>query len=221
MASYSNRLNTPPAPRLKSRWFRSGAGKSAEQQASAMAFIVWRVARHTLDRMRRAGFDVEVGTPYFAFLREVLVFLVAIVDRIAYARQEGPQRAAFTVALVRHLGRILQDSEDDLLGQPPPGAPSHADGFIDLVNELAGHYAEFGADPTLDHAGAGFHPDFAFLRYLGRRLETALPEKDRRWVLDQVMAVEAPDAVAMVQRSMNQLFDASERRARRSATTGE
>jgi hypothetical protein len=54
-----------------------------------------------------------------------------------------------------------------------------------------GHYAEFGADPESDPA-AGFQPDFAFVRYLGHRLEPTVPEKDRRWVIDQVMAAEHP-----------------------------
>lgn len=216
------RVHTPPpTPRLKSQWFRAGPAKSAEQQASAMAFIVWRVSRHTLDRMRRAGFDVDVGPPYFAFLREVLVFLVALTDRIAHARLDAAQRPAFTAALVHHLARILQDNEDDLLGPPPGRQPSHADTFIDLVNDVTEHYAEFGADPAVPVGDAGFHPDFAFLRYLGRRLEPTLPEKDRRWVLDQAMAVEAPEAVAMVQRSMRDLFEPSARRARRGATTGD
>jgi hypothetical protein len=212
---------TPPAPRLKSRWFRAGADKSAGQQASAMAFIVWRVARHALDRMRQAGFDVEVGPPYFAFLREVLVFLVALADRIAHARLDSERRAEFTSALVHHLARILQDNEDDLLGPAPPGGPSNAESFVDLVNEVTGHYAEFGADPALPADDAGFHPDFAFLRYFGRRIEPTLPEKDRRWVLDQVMAVEAPEAVGMVQRSMRDLFDPGTRRARRSTVSGD
>jgi hypothetical protein len=186
-----------------------------------MAFIVWRVARHALDRMRRAGFDVEVGPPYFTFLREVLVFLVALADRIAYARLDAGRRADFTSALVHHLARILQDSEDDLLGPAPPGGPSNADSFVDLVNEVTGHYAEFGADPALPADDAGFHPDFAFLRYFGRRIEPTLPEKDRRWVLDQVMAVEAPEAVGMVQRSMRELFDPGARRERRSTVSGD
>lgn len=214
-------VTPPPAPRLKSHWFRGGAAKSAQQQASAAAFILWRVARHMLERMRRAGFDVETGRPYFQFLREVLVFLVALADRIAHARQRPGERVAFTGALVHHLARILQDNEDDLLGAAPPGAPSNGDSFIDLVNEVTDHYAEFGADPSLAGDGAGFHPDFAFLRYLGRRLEPALPERDRRWVLDQVMAVEAPEAVRLVQRSLRELFDPAAARPRRSANTGE
>lgn len=214
-------MNLPAAPRLKSHWFKTGRSKSAGEQASAMAFIAWRVARHALDRTRQAGFDVDVGPSYFAFLREVLVFLVALADRIAYVRLDGQGRAEFTSALVHHLARILQDSEDDLIGPAPDGAPSNGDSFIDLVNEVSGHYAEFGADPQAPADNIGFQPDFAFLRYFGRRLEPALPEKDRRWVLDQVMAVEAPVAVDMVQRTMRDLFDPTPRRARRNSTSGD
>jgi len=59
------------------------------------------------------------------------------------------------------------------------------------------------------------------VRYLGRRLEATLPEKDRRWVIEQVMAAEAPEAVATVQRSMRDLYDAAPRRVRRAAVSGE
>ena len=47
-------MSTLPGLRIKSHWFKSGAPKSAEQQASAMAFIVWRVAQNMLKRMRGA-----------------------------------------------------------------------------------------------------------------------------------------------------------------------
>ena len=74
--------------RIKSHWFKSGAPKTAAEQASAMAFIVWRVAQNMLKRMRGAHFDIDAGLPYFAFMREVLVFLIAVTDRIAQCRQE-------------------------------------------------------------------------------------------------------------------------------------
>ncbi len=201
--------------RIKSRWFKGDAAKSAAEQASVMAFIVWRVAQQMLLRMRGAQFDIDAGTPYFAFLREVLVFLIAVTDRLAFARLATADRADFTVALVRHVARTLQENEDRLLGRPVEGVASHADTFIDLVNELSGHYAEFPADPLQDPA-SGFQPGFAFVRYLGSRLEPTVPEKDRRWVLDQVMAIETPEALGIVQRSMRDLFEPAEapRRAR-------
>jgi|CXWL01.1.fsa_nt_gi hypothetical protein len=210
-----------PALRIKSHWFKTGAPKSAAVQASAMAFIVWRVAQSMLKRMRGAHFDVDAGAPYFAFMREVLAFLVAVTDRIAHARLDAAARAEFTTALVRHIARTLQDNEHDLLGPVPAGTPPYGDTFIDLVNELALHYAEFGADPLTPDNGAGFHPGFGFVRYLGSRLEPTLPPKDRRWVLDQVMASEAPEAVAIMQRSMRDLYDAAPRRPRRASVSGE
>ena len=106
--------------RIKSHWFKPGAAKTPADHASAMAFIVWRVAQSMLKRMRGAQFDIDAGVPYFAFMREVLVFLVAVTDRIAHARLDAEARAEFTVALVRHLARTLQENEDDLLGPAPP-----------------------------------------------------------------------------------------------------
>ncbi len=215
-------MPTLPAMRIKSHWFKGDVPKTAAEQASAMAFIVWRVAHNLLKRMRGAQFDIDAGPPYFAFLREVLVFLVALTDRIVYDRLPADQRQDFTVALVRHVARTLQENEDRLLGPPPADAPSHADSFVDLVNELVGHYAEFGADPSPPADALGFHPGFAFVRYLGTRLEPTLPDKDRRWVLDQVMATEAPEAVAIVQRSVHDLLDPSPRApSRRSRLSGD
>lgn len=214
--------------RIKSRWF-SGDGqavhKSAAEQGGAMAFIVWRLAVQMLKRMRAANFEIDAGAPYFAFVREVLVFLAVVADRVAYERLAPEERSEFVVALVRHVARHLQGNADELLGPTPAGEPGHGERFIDLFNELASHYAEFGAapGPAAAEAQPGFTPDFAFLRYFGTRLEPALPEHDRRWVLDQVMAIEAPEALGVVQRSMRELFDPAPTKAggRRGTLTGD
>lgn len=208
----------PPAMRIKSHWFKAGAGRSAEEQAGAMAFIVWRVAHNTLKRMRGADFDIHAGPAYFAFIRELLAFLIAVVDRMAYARMDGAARHAFTTALVLQCADTLSGNETDLLG-PCQGSPSYRDSFVDLVNELSAHYAEFGAEATADPDA--FMPDFAFVRYLGSRLEPTLPPKDRRWVLDQVMAVEAPEAVRIVRGAILDLLSADERKPRRMALSGD
>jgi hypothetical protein len=207
--------------RIKSHWFKPGEVKSPAEQASAMAFIVWRVAQSMLKRMRGADFDIDAGLPYFAFVREVLVFLIALTDRLAHARLQPDERAEFTSALVCHLARHLEENETDLLGPPPARGRAYSDTFIDLVNAVSLHYAEFGADPAAPGDRSVFHPDFAFVRYLGSRLEPTLPAKDRHWVIDQVMAIEAPEAVAIVQRSMRDLYDAAPRQPRRAAVSGD
>jgi hypothetical protein len=192
--------------RIKSQWFRPGADKTPEQTASAVAFTAWRVAQNMLKQMRVAQFDIAIGEQYFAFTREVLVFLTQVLDRMAYQRMSAEGRVAFVTALVKRVAEILQDNEDGLLGQPLAGQPSHYEQFIDLFNELADHYADFGFDAQ--------GPDFDFVRYLGYRIELLMPKKDQRWVLDQVMATEVPDAIAYLQKSMDGVLSTEARAPR-------
>ncbi|HNK18324.1 MAG TPA: hypothetical protein PLG92_08140 [Piscinibacter sp.] len=204
-------MATPP--RLKAHWFKPEQARNPAQTGSAIAFIAWRVGSHVIKRLREAGFDIDAGPAYFGVLRELLVFLLAGADRIAYARLGGEGRTPFTRALVLRAAEILDENESDLLGALEGGA-SYAERFLEQFNLLSGHYAEFGWSEAEG-------PDFAFVRYLGHRLEPLLPEKDRRWVLDQVMAVEVPEAVGMLQRSMDGVFSSEPRRARRESMSGE
>ncbi|MBK9443221.1 MAG: hypothetical protein IPN53_18795 [Comamonadaceae bacterium] len=180
-----------------------------------MAFIAWRVAQNMLKQMRSARFDIEIGAQYFAFTREVLVFLTQLLDRMAFERLEPEERAAFMNALVKRIGEILQDNEDGLLGKPPAGQLGYYDQFVDLFNELADHYADFGFDAQ--------GPDFAFVRYLGHRIALLMPQKDQRWVLDQVMASEVPDAFAYLQKALEGVLSTDERspRAARAGVSGD
>lgn len=201
------------ALRIKATWFKPEQAKSPEQRASAVAFIAWRVAVDVVKRLRAAGYEVDAGPAYFGVLRELLVFLLTCADRLAYARLGGEDRVPFTVALVRRVAEILADNEAELLGPPPEGV-DYAERLVAQFDALAEHYAEFG---WREDDG----PDLAYRRYLGSRLEALLPEKDRRWVGDQVIDIEAPYAVELLQRAMAGVFSTEPRRSRREALSGE
>jgi hypothetical protein len=134
---------------------------------------------------------------------------------MVFERMDASTRAAFMTALVQRVAEILQENEDGLMGVPPAGQASHYDQFIALFNELADHYADFGYDAQ--------GPDFAFVRYLGHRIEALMPEKDQRWVVDQIMASEVPDAIEMVKRGLQGVLSTEPRpaRAARGATSGD
>jgi hypothetical protein len=201
------------ALRIKSQWFKAETPKSPQQTASALAFIVWRVAQNMLKQMRTARFDIDIGPQYFAFMREVLVFLIQVVDRMAFDRMPEALRAEFTPALVRRVAEILEDSENDLLGAPGAGEESHRAQFIDLFNALSDDYATFGHGPE--------GPDFAFVRYLGSRITALMVAKDRTWALDQIMAIEAPEAVAMLESAMQGVLSTEPRPKRRERLSGD
>lgn len=182
--------------RVKSRWFKSGREKSPQEIAGAMAFILWKIAQNSLKNMRRADFDIEAGPQYFDFLAELMIFLVQIADRIAYEHLDNEYRIAFTTELALRVADNLAENRNALLSLPLKACKNE---FIERFNERATVYAEFG------YGDAG--PDFAFIRYLGHCVLDIVEEKDRAWVVDQIMAIEAPDAVSTVQKAMQGLLD--------------
>ena len=105
---------------------------------------------------------------------------------------------------VRHL-RASGNVDLRLLGDRDAAAIKAE--FIDLLNRRNAEYAEFG------YGADG--PDFAFLRYFATAVAELMPEKDKRWTWDQVMAIEGPEAAAMIARSVAGLFGEAPRRARR------
>jgi len=171
--------------RAKSRWFAKGRTHPPEAAAGVVAVTVWKLALATIRNMRKADFEIETGPAYFDFLREYLVFLIHVLDRYAYMRFDGTGRATFTTAAARRLAELAAENECELLGGDATVLRRE---FIDLVNARGADYAVFGFD---EKEG----PDFGFVRYLGNKLLDIVPPRDRSWVIDQVMAIEAPDAI--------------------------
>ena len=193
--------------RIKSHWFRPGAQKSATDVAGAAAFIAFRVAQNALKNMRKADYALPPGAAYFAFLSEFLAFLVLGADRIAHARGDEAWRVEFTTAMANKVGEFLADNEADLLGGDTRDAYKRR--FIALVNERSGEYAAYGWTAE--------GPDYAFLRCLGHLVAETVEPRERTWAVSQVIEVEAPEAVEMLQRAMSGLLDPSPRRRERSA----
>lgn len=195
--------------RIKSHWFREEHPKSTREIAGAAAFISWRIAQNVLKNMRRADFEIEPGEQYFAFLAEWLVFLIQVADRIAYEHL-GPQlRVDFTTSMANRLGEIIADNRNDLLGGPVDGDDigRFKSQFIDLLNLRSADYADFDFDDA--------SVEYGFLRYLADRLTYVLRERDKVWVHDQVMELEAPEAIALVRKGMRGLLGEEPKPARR------
>ncbi|MGE0358609.1 MAG: hypothetical protein AB7P08_17035 [Burkholderiales bacterium] len=197
--------------RVKSTWFRPGRPRGATEVADALAFIIWRVAQNMLKSMRRAEFDIDPGPQYFDFLAEGVIFSIQVAWRLVHPRYDDAGRADFMTALANRTGDELAENRARLLGDEEPAAIKAR--FIDLLNRRTAEYADFGFGPE--------GPDFAFLRYFATVVSELMPDKDRRWTWDQVIAIEGPEAAATVTKSVAGLFDTTPRRARRPSSAGE
>lgn len=197
--------------RVKSTWFRPGRPRNPDEVAGALAFITWRVAQNMLKSMRKADFDIDPGPQYFDFLAEAVAFAIQVAWRLVHSRYDDAGRVAFMTELANRTGEELAENQARLLGAEEPAVIKAR--FIELLNRRNAEYAEFGFAPE--------GPDFAFLRYFATLVSELMPEKDKRWTWDQVMAIEGPEAAATVAKSIKGLFDETPRRPRRAAPAGE
>ncbi len=182
--------------RIKSHWFKSGHKRTPQEIAGALAFVIWRIGDNALKNTRKAKFEIAIGTQYFSFLTEFLLFLVQVADRIAYRQLPAEDRLAFTSFLANRVAETLAENKSRLTGN---SFEIHKQHFIDKLNQRSGEYAEF------DYGSDG--PEFAFTRYLGFCMREVMDENDSNWIIDQMMSIEAPEAVGMVDKTMRDLFE--------------
>ena len=195
--------------RIKSQWFKEGRKHTPQELAGAVSFVAWKIADDALKKTRKADYNIAVGSQYFAFFNEFLIFMVMVADRIAYRRLAAEERAEFTGMLANRVAETQAENQSRLLGGSPG---NYKQAFIDQLNQRASGYAEF------DYGEDG--PSFRFTRYLAFCLSEIMDDKDSGWIIDQIMAIQAPEAVEMIEKTLRNLLEETPRPVRRRASEG-
>lgn len=189
--------------RIKSRWFKPGREHSPQELAGALSFVIYRIADNALKNTRKAKFQIDVGEQYFEFLTEFLLFLILVADRIAYRTLSAEDRALFTGELANRVALTHAENQSRLLNEEPALCKQR---FIDRLNLRSGEYAEFG------YTEQG--PEFAFTRYLAYCMNDVVNDADSIWITEQMMSIETPAAVEMLEKTFKNLLSDDQAPAR-------
>ncbi len=185
--------------RIKTKWFKKdGEAKDAGETASVLALIMWRLADKFTANLSKADYDIVTPQRGFILLAEFLAFEVQFADRLAYNRIDDASRAAFIQALAKRLAEIMEENIRDVAPHDDEGYDYQA-GFIDLLNRRLTDYATFEMTDE--------KPGFATLRYLGNRIHEVMEKRDQPWIIDQIMEIEAPEAVESIKKAMRGLLE--------------
>jgi hypothetical protein len=189
------------AVRIRSRFHAGGRERTMAELASVVAMLSWKLAVESIKRMREAKFDIDLGRPYFDYVVETMAFHAHFADRVAFDSLSPEGRGEFTTALARRMAEAIEDNADMLLDAREPGACRRH--FLEVFNAAGADYAGYGCDEK--------GPDFGFRRAYAARVRAGLPEKDRNWVYDQVMEIEAPEGVKAIRKTLDGLFGDGEK----------
>ena len=184
-------ISSRPSIRLiKTRWRKKGP-RSLAERAGVIGANVWKLALEFFKHMEKDGFRFGSDRLVTNVLTEFIAFLVQLVDRTAYGRVSEADRAALVAEVVRHLAATMENNQMDLFG---PG--EYRKPFIDAMNARFSEYAEF------DYKDG--EPGYACLRFFASRVAEVMAEGDNRWVIEQVMDVEAPEMVRLAKKLVEQ-----------------
>lgn len=181
--------------RVKSKWNLKERERSLAETGGAAAFILWRIAQQGTLNLENEGFETETNAQRLDIIGEFLAFLVHVADRMTADRLGQEERQEFIASLARHLADTMQENRTDAQGKG-----DYRQALVKLLNERAADYAEFTfTDNT---------PGFACRRYFGEHVRAVMGERDNKWITDQVMDIEAPEALRPLFRALHDLFAA-------------
>ena len=196
------------AIRLKTVFFKNAGGRSSAETASVLASTIWRIADEVVTNLSKWDCDIVTPERGMKILGEMAAFLLHMADRMAYGRM--PERARFIQVAGQRLAEIVQDNIRAMVG---------ADGFdykanfIDLINRRAADYATFECAPE--------KPSYPILRFLGLAIREHMLESDQHWVADQIMDIQAPEALGMLKKTVDGLLAPETARPARRTVSGD
>lgn len=182
--------------RIKSKWHKNKQ-KSTEEIAGALGFIIWRIASTTVNKMYNEGFNFSSNRQLLDVIGEFIAFLIQVADREAYERLSEEERQRFIMALASHLITTMVDNLQEELGEGDYKAA-----FIDTLNQRLEAYSEFNYSDGM--------PSYPFLRYLGTCVDAVMGGEENKWVIEQVIEVEAPDVLKTFKKGFNDLLSQNE-----------
>ncbi|MCB1757864.1 MAG: hypothetical protein KDJ38_20265 [Gammaproteobacteria bacterium] len=180
--------------RVKAKWNKKDKLRTPAEIAGALAFTGWKIASEVVLDLENEGFETQTQSQRLDVIAEVMYFMVAVVDRLVFDRFDQDERAEFVTAFALSFAETMQDNRTDASG---PG--DYKPPFIALLNERAAEYADCSFSKE---EGAGF----PMRRILGGHVMNAMGERDRKWIPDYIIDLEAPKVVATLKRAMPTLF---------------
>jgi len=179
--------------RMKSKWGKNGKQRSVADNASAAAFISWRIAQDALLDLENEDYQTDSLSQRMAVVVEFVIFLAHLADRITFERMSAEEREAFVTTMVQHLARTYQASMEDI-----DGIKDYKKDFIDLVNARMSDYSEMPYDED--------EPSFTMRRYLGSKVQEVMGERHNKWIETQVLEINAPEAVKHLNKAIDDLY---------------
>lgn len=180
--------------RIRNKWRNKNRNTSLEDNATALAYVIWQIALTATKNLHAEDFNYESDEQRIAVIAEYSIFLVHVGDRIARSQMNDDSRERFITTLAKQAARHYQRNVEDIIGKG-----DYLSGFLDKLNRRIDEYAEtqFVED----------EPGYETRRYLGDKIQDVMgSNQTNKWVMQQVVDLDAPEAVKHFKNAVGNIF---------------
>ena len=179
--------------RIRDKW-RTDKSRSVEDKATATAYIIWQLGLHYTRHLHEERFDYESDDQRISVIREYLIFLTHATDRLTYQTLTDQDRGIFMQALADLVARHYHTNVEGV-----SGSGDYRTSLLDLMNTRFEEYAKGKFEDG--------EPGYAARRLLGNMVQDIMGNSQtNRWVIQQVVDIDAPDAASQLRQSVSRLF---------------
>jgi len=186
--------------RIRTAWNNKHRPISTEEHAVAVAAAAWRIALSAARNLHQAAFNYTDDTQRLAVMREYLYFLIHFADRRAqqWFASDPARRERFTTRLAHECRRHYRENERDIMAPEPA-----AERFIEQLGRRLSAYAKTRF--------ADGQPGYAALRALALRIREQMGyDQTNKWVLEQVLDIDGPEALQIFGAALGKLAQAAD-----------
>lgn len=176
--------------RVKSKWHKTQV-KTIDDIGGAMAFICWRITKNHLEDLINEGFVIE-KEQVFDVIAEYLCFLIQSIDRLVFKTLNTEQRQELINKLAKQSAFYYQENKEDRVGEG-----NHWKAFVNTYNQRSQDYS--------DYDFVNNEPDYHFLRYFAEKVKLAMTDVDEKWIVQQMIEIQAPKAFNKISQSVDDL----------------
>lgn len=191
--------------RIRTGWKNKEREISVEEFANAVSAICWRISLNAAKNLHEQDFVYRTDEQRLGVIQAYLNFLIHCSDRLMHSQIKLEVRQIFITALAKDCYRHYRQNAMEILNSREAPKPFNepktepfVDGFIESLNQTMGSLAQFRFEDE--------YPGYEMLRLLGSQvLEIMGNDQTNRWVIDQVMDIDGPEAYEIFLTSFNKL----------------